>query len=53
MSSLMRRVLLRASDRADFIPYTSKTVQGILGHARIQAVFVFCTDEDLDETVTR
>jgi len=45
----MRRVLLRARDRADFTPYTSKTVQGTLGHARIQAVFALCTDEDLDE----
>jgi len=28
-----------------------KTVQGILGHARVQTVFDLYTDEDLDEMI--
>lgn len=29
-----------------------KTVQGILGHARVQTVFDLYTDEDLDEMIS-
>jgi integrase len=47
----MRRVLLRAWDRTDFTPYTSKTVQGILGHERIQTTLDLYTDKDLDEMI--